>query len=315
VRIMTHRVANRLDGPRRVLLGAVGAAAVAVPLAFGFMHPALSQAEPDVLPDAKFEVASIRPARAGDGRTMMMRLLSRPDDGRLYADNVTLKMLIHMAYQVQDSQITGGPSWMDTDRFDIQATADSALDAELRKLTPDQGRAVKERMLQRLLADRFQLTLRHETKELPIYSLVVAKGGPKLPPTKVADDAPGPDGVKAPGGMGGMFRSTGPGQITVERAPVSMFAQFLARELNRTVLDKTGLTGRYDFSLQWTPDENEQPMGPPGGGPRPEGAPAPQASGPSLFTALEDQLGLKLESQKGPVDVLGIDHVEKPSEN
>jgi uncharacterized protein (TIGR03435 family) len=170
-------------------------------------------------------------------------------------------------------------------------------------------------MLQALLADRFKLSIHRETKELPVYALVAAKNGPKLQEAKA--DATYPNGIKGPDGVarGGMMRIGG-GEVTGQGLPIANLTRMLSQQLGRTVIDKTGLTGKYDFTLQWTPDESQGPMfkgadgAPPGGNPAP-----PESSGPSLFTAIQEQLGLKLESQKGPVEIIVIDHVEKPSQN
>jgi uncharacterized protein (TIGR03435 family) len=223
---------------------------------------------------------------------------------------------------------------LDTESFDIQAKADDSVNAQLRKLSPAEGLALKHRMLQALLTDRFKLTIKHETKNLPVYALVVAKNGPKIQPSK--DNASGPWGD-----LGGIQFSDRPGalaQVRFQGASMSSIAQALGQELGRTVIDKTGLTGKYDFTLKFAADPAHMPrmMGPkpergpgpaPGGGPieggaagsgenAPGMAPAtPDATGPSIFTAIQEQLGLKLESQKGPVEILVIEHAEQPSED
>jgi uncharacterized protein (TIGR03435 family) len=167
-------------------------------------------------------------------------------------------------------------------------------------------------MLQALLADRFKLAVHHETKDLPVYSLVIAKGGFKLQESK-------PDETD-PQGRTGMHISGSSGAMRGQLVSMASLAQFLYGRLNRTVLDKTGLTGKYDFMLKWTPDQNQ--MQPAGGfqatsGGAPGGQPAlvADAGAPDLFTAVQEQLGLKLESGKGPVEVIVIDHVERPSGN
>jgi len=174
-------------------------------------------------------------------------------------------------------------------------------------------------MLQELLADRFNLPLHRETKGFPVYGLVIAQSGPKLHKSKPGDTysngAKGPDGL--PLGPGPhVMRFTG-GQLICQGVPVAFLARELSRQLRGTVLDKTGLNGNYDFTLQWTPDESEARMfrGTEDGQQGTENTPSLESSGPSIFTAIQEQLGLKLESQNGPVDVLVIDHVEKPSEN
>jgi len=226
------------------------------------------------------------------------------------ASNVSLKMLVQSAYGIREDLISGAPSWADSARFDIDAkVAGSDVDA-LKKLTPEQRRLI----LQPLLADRFKLKMHTETKQLPVYELVPAKGGSKLkeatPGDTYANGIKGPDGV----GRGGMMK-VGRGQLTSQAVPMTSLANMLAQQLHRTVIDKTGLTGKYDVELTWTPDQGADPMfkGPDGSPQR--GDAAPDTSGPSIFTALQEQLGLRLQSAKGPVETVVIDHVEMPSEN
>jgi uncharacterized protein (TIGR03435 family) len=319
VRIMTQRVALRLNFHKKLLLGVAGITAVAMPLTFGLLHAQQTRVEsqaagPAIISTPQFEVASIKPDKSGDGQHVMMRMINSPNDGRFYATNVTLKLLLRTAYGVQDSQISGGPSWTNSERYDIEAKSDGSVDSELRRMSPDQGKLMKERMLQALLADRFHLMLRHETRNLPIYALVVTKNGPKLQSSRNDDEIKGPDGMRGPGAI---FRMTAGGQMTFQGASMPMLAQFLSQQLNRTVMDKTDLKGIYDFTLQWAPDESEVAM-PNGTGNSPQApdiAPAPDSSGSSIFTSLQEQLGLKLESQKAPVDTVTIDHIERPSQN
>lgn len=193
---------------------------------------------------------------------------------------------------------------------------DRAAADELRKLAADQGRTIRQRMLQALLAERFKLLAHRETKELPVYALVVAKNGPKFEEAKPGDRYP--DGIKAPDGRPGagmMF--TNRGQVTGQGLPIANLVRQLSLELGRTVVDTTGLTGTYDFTLKWTPDESQGRMfkRAEGGQQRTDPAPSSESSGPSIFTALQEQLGLKLEAQKGPVEILVIDYVERPTAN
>jgi bla regulator protein BlaR1 len=320
VRIMTNRGTRMLDLRWKMMLGAAGLLAVVVPLGLGLTHAQSAAAVPNAnaanLPVAKFEVASIRPAASQDVHRVMMRVMDSPTDSRFYATNVTLKMLVRIAYGIQDAQIEGGPGWLGSDHYDIQAKADSSVDAELKKLPPDEAKLVKEHMLQELLADRFHLKIERQTKQMPVYALMVAKNGPKLQPAKAGDGIAGPNGK----GPGAMMRIQQGGEMSFQMMSASMesLAQVLSQRLNRTVLDKTGLKGRYDFILHWTPDESEVPMmaaapGMPPGGTGP--TPTPDSSGPSIFTALQDQLGLKLKSEKGPVDALEIVSASQPTAN
>lgn len=257
-----------------------------------FLILAQSAAKPE------FEVASIKPTAPGEPGSYI-RLAP---GGRVDVRNMSLKGLIALCYSIQPFQISGGPAWLDSDHFDINAKPEK---------TPKQEDVIL--MIQSLLAGRFQLVFTRETKEMPIYALVMArKDGKPGPRLTVADCVPF-DPLKAEEiresgkTMCGSF-GTGRGAMTAVGIPVSNLAPALARMLGRTVIDKTGLAGDFDFKLEWTPDETSAP--------RPADAPrAPDAVGPSLFTALQEQLGLKLESQKGPVEIFVIQKAEKPAEN
>jgi uncharacterized protein (TIGR03435 family) len=255
-----------------------------------------------------FEVASIKPSE-GDGR--MVRIQMSPG-GRYSASGVTVKMLMQQAYDVKDFQIVGGPAWMSSAPFDINAKSED----------PNVARDQVRLMLQSLLAERFQLKFHRETRELPVYALVVGRNGPKL---QLSAIQPAPEGAPATapkpgatpaGGVGakagGTMMSMGRGQISAQMAPMAAIVNMLAQQLGRPVIDKTDLKGNFDFKLEWTPDETARSLGIGTGG---DAAPAADSSGPSIFTAVQEQLGLRLESQKGPVEVLVIDAVEKPSGN
>jgi len=265
-------------------------------------------------PAPTFDVASVKPNKSG---VMGTRIMFQPG-GRFTADNITLKMLIRLAYDVQDFQISGGPAWITSDKYDLEARAEEGPQGDMRSMTEEQRKAEMDRrrqMIQALLADRFKLTLHKESKEAPIYALVVAKNGIKikeLPPEeqKPSDpkDTPDKPDPKHPG-RGGM--RMGRGELTGQGIKLSFLAEALSNQVGRTVIDKTGLKGDYSFELKWTPDESHDL-----GFKSPGDAPPPSdANGPSVFTALQEQLGLKLESEKGPVDLLVIDHAEKASEN
>jgi uncharacterized protein (TIGR03435 family) len=256
-------------------------------------------------PRPEFEVASIKLNKSADRRMMIMP----PRGGRFTATNVTMQLVITLAYRVKDFQLSGAPAWLNSERYDIEAKAeaDPAFEAALP-------------MLQTLLEDRLQLKFHRESKELPVYALVVAKAGklheaegecgprPNTPP-------PPPEPGKLPSApCGGFFGF--PGRLSGQKVAIPQLLDSLSRFTGRVVLDKTNLTGKYDINLEYTPEQG-QFQGPPGGA-TPPGLPTPpptDPNGPSLFTALQEQLGLKLESQKGPVEMLIIDHVERPSEN
>jgi uncharacterized protein (TIGR03435 family) len=172
-------------------------------------------------------------------------------------------------------------------------------------------------MVRLLLAERFKLSVGHGTKEFPVYALVVAKNGPKLQQQKPGGNYA--NGIKGPNGlaMGPHTLGMRPGQLTGQGVSMAELIMILSQQLERIVLDQTGLKGNYDFTLQWSPDQTSSAIvqGPEGGKPVVDNTPPPESSGPSIFTAIQEQLGLKLESTKGPVDVLVIEHIERPSEN
>jgi uncharacterized protein (TIGR03435 family) len=255
-----------------------------------------------------YEVASIKPDKS-DSRLVLMRVL--PDG--FTATGATLLMLIRDAYGVDVNEISGAPKWLASEKYDIQAKVDRSVADQLRDLNPDQRNLVTQRMLQALLSDRFKLTLHRETMEGPVYALVIGKNGPKLKESRPGDAYT--NGLKVLDGRGGagmlLIQGRG-GPLTGQAVSIQSLAHLLSQQLGRTVLDKTGLTGNYDFTLKWTPDDSQPPMGDQQGT---ENEPRTDSSGPSIFTAIQEQLGLKLESEKGSAEVLVIDHVEKPSEN
>jgi uncharacterized protein (TIGR03435 family) len=260
----------------------------------------------------EFEVASIKPAPPPTGNNT--RIMMGGDPGRVNMSNISLRDMMRMAYQVKDYQITG-PDWMNSVRFNVVATIPPGTPKEQIPL-----------MWQSLLADRFKLTLHREQKELPVYGLVVGKGGPKLKQSENQDEpAGGPGGGAGPGR--GMIQM-GRGRLTANRTSISNFAEMLSRQMDRPVVDQTGIKGLYDITLEWTPDERQRmqfmpgtPAPPPGAGG--DGAAAHAAggdgnppSGPTIFAAVQEELGLKMEAKKSPVEILVVDHAEKaPTEN
>jgi len=233
----------------------------------------------------EFEAATIKPVKEPNPNRMNDR-----EEGRRFTTHfTTLGDLILMAYAVDRQQVVGGPAWMTKDEYDVDAVAGE--DVNFRNDLPG--------MLQKLLADRFQLTFHREQRELSVYALTVAKGGPKM---KASDP-------NVPGNGASCERM---GSCTYRGEPLDHFARWMGFVvLDKPVSDKTGLTGKYDFTLNWTPDETQYTG---------MGIHVPQAvsnpnAPPELFTALQEQLGLKLEAHKTPAEVLVIDHVERPSEN
>ncbi len=308
---MTVCGTRKLDG-KMPLLTAVGLLAVATPLVLGLLRaeqsPAESQAETTPAMALVFEVASIK----SDRYSSRMYRFGWYSSERFSATGATLQYLIREAYGVENNQIIGAPNWVNSKRYDIEAKVDKSVAEELQKGNLDQRTLKYMRMLQALLVDRFKLTLHRESKELPVYDLVIAKKGPKLQEAKAGDTYP--NGIEGGGPHMIQIRT---GQLIGQALSIADLVRQLSRPLGRTVLDKTGLTGNYDFNLKWTPDESQLPMldGTESGQQGTGYAAAPASTGPSIFTAIQEQLGLKLESKKGPVEVLVIEHVEEPSEN
>jgi uncharacterized protein (TIGR03435 family) len=316
--IMTNRFVKYVKSFR--------SAALIASLAFGAALAAQAPAPQEPPGGWAFEVASIKPNNSGDGRVMMQM-----QPGQLRATNVTLRLLIRNAYALQDFQITGGPAWIASDRFDLIAKMPEGF-----QQTPGPPPAPggpptpSQQMMRRLLADRFKLTVHNETKDSPIYALILARSDGKLGPqlkksetdcaaVMAAARGRGPGAMPPPpGGPGGRGDNIpcgiriGPGALMMGGSPLANFAASLGTFAGRIVLDRTGLTGAYDINLTWTPDQMPRPAG---DGPPPllNGV-AIDPNGPSLFTAVQEQLGLKLDSQRGPVEVMVIDRAEKPVE-
>ncbi len=279
--------------------------------------------EPDPGPLPTFEVASVRRNEsAGPGEQFFLR----QPGGRFSVRNMPVRALITFAYGLQDFQLQGGPDWIAVDRFDIVAKA--ADDPEPALLGGAQTDALRL-MMRSLLAERFGLVMHEETQELTIFELVVARQdgtlGPQLQPASVdcvaqaasrrAAERSGqtpPEPLPPPNGPGtcGMTRQLG--RIAFGGMPLSLFASSLAGTVGRVVVDRTGLEGTWEFELTYAPDPGQLgPLAPPPGFEPPPVDP----SLPSLFTALEEQLGLRLQASRGPVEVLVIDSVEEPEEN
>jgi uncharacterized protein (TIGR03435 family) len=247
---------------------------------------------PRLMPaDAKptFEVATIKPSRPdAQGKSI---LVGRGGTNLFTTTNTTLHDLIVFAYGVHARQVSGGPGWLENDRYDLTGKPDLPGSPSVTQLKD---------MVQKLLVERFQLTFHNEKKELSAYAISLGKTGATMSKSE------------ANRGILPGFSGRGPGNIAVRNSTMLDFAAFLqSRILDRPVVDKTGLTDRFDFSLRWTPDQAPGAAGPNASPPPPDNADAP----PDLFTAFQQQLGLKLESTKAPVDVMVIDRAMKPSDN
>lgn len=227
-----------------------------------------------------FDSASIKPSTGGERGYSF-----RPLPGRISIGNMTLRQIIAAAWHVNDFQISGGPKWIESDRWNIEAKAAGDSHPTERQMLV---------MLQKLLADRFALTIHRDTKDLPVYSLELAKGGPKFHASK--DEGP-PE-----------FRIFQRRQITARRATLEPMKEAIAWLLGRPIIDKTGLTALYDYKLEWTPDQVQLSSDETSGRPTDENV-------PSLTSALQEQMGLKLQSQKGPVEIIQIERAEKPTAN
>jgi uncharacterized protein (TIGR03435 family) len=197
--------------------------------------------------------------------------------GRVICTNVTASMLIESAFGIKDFQISGAPGWVGSDHFDINAATGTSRDLNDKELQP---------YFQALLAERFHFRFHRETKELQVYSLLAAKTGAKLAPHSGEGDS-----------SNNISNGSGKSSVTSTNVSMESFANILGGRLDHVVIDHTGLKGAYDIKLHWSPD------------------PAADSTEPSLFTALQEQLGLKLETTKGPVEIIVIDNLEKPTEN
>jgi uncharacterized protein (TIGR03435 family) len=254
-----------------------------------------ASAQQPAAPLPSFDVVSIKPSNPNSTNSS----IDRRDDG-IRVENANLSSMISIFYGLErDGQMINMPDWAKTSRFDIDARVAPEDVAKFKALPMPQTM----QMITNALVDRFKITIHHESREFPVYNLVIAKGGLK-PAVKISDPA-------APGNP----LSGGYNYITMHNRPISTFTGALSHRLDRTVIDKTGLTGNYDLNLRFTPDaldpgklRNDKALA--------EAADlASKEDLPTLFTAMQEELGLKLESAKGPVDCIVIDHIEQPSAN
>jgi len=311
-RIVLENPVRNLAPSRKVFLACLAMTAILGPIVFGFIDaPQVSAAllqEVGAKPMFGFEVATIKPGDAANDprRHLMMSL------GRFTTRNMPLRDVIMFAYDAKSlSQISGYPDWVSSAVYDIDAKEDESTTAALERLPMDERVRQVRLMVQALLAERFQLRVSHRVKEIPVYALVVAKGGPKLKQST----APPMSAATPPAGelpRGGGFRGR-PGQLESNGATMDFFASGPLSSMpeadGRVVINKTGLTGNYDFTLKWTPESVTPALS------SAAGAPAPDNSEPGLLTALEDQLGLKLVAQKGSVETLVVESIDRPTAN
>jgi bla regulator protein blaR1 len=297
VRIMAGHTTRSLTSSGKLLLGAAALAGMAMPVMFGLIRAAQlhaqTQQEDVVSALPRFEVASVKPSRPDDQENNW-----RGSATGVSIENYTLRHLIRVAYGLkEDSQVVGGPKWLDQKAFDISAKFDDAEVAKVRNMSGPERFAEISLMVRALLAQRFQLKVTREVKDRPIFALVQASSGAKLTASAPESDENGKPHVR-----GNFLVHSRDGHMTATHLSMDGLADFLTGGPgDRLVVNRTGLTGEYDLKLDWAED-------------RGNGVPS-ESPYPGLFEALQEQLGLKLEPQKGPVNVLVIERVEQPSAN
>ena len=288
-----------------VALAIVGAVAINI----------LAQSAPAETP--KFDVASVRPNTSGENRQLSQVL----PGGRYTAINVPPRLLIINSYGLQEQQLVGAPPWISSERFDIVAKADGDLGPPVSR----DGPSKLQLMIRALLEDRFKLKVHREPREVPIYTLVRARPDGRLGSGLVVStvdcealaaarrNAPPPD-VPKPGERPQCGARVGFGELTAGGQPLLELVSLLSATVGRSVVDRTGLTGRYDITLRWTPDRVlQRSAGTAPSEPIRVNGVEIDPNGPSIFTAIQEQLGLKLESERGTVEALVIDHIERPT--
>jgi uncharacterized protein (TIGR03435 family) len=306
--IMSHRVAPRLNRARKLLLAGAGSVAILVPIGVGlFSAPrGIAQQTAESAERPSFTVASVKPSGPSNSNSHVYVRFAA--GGRFSASNVTLRFLIKIAYDLRDDQILGGPNWLDSKRYDVDANCDPPFGGDPDKMNEEARREFHRQVqlrLQSMLADRFQLKISHGAKEMFLYHLVVAKNGPRL--REAQGPTAGPPRIQM-----------NSGQLVASGTNMEWLARALSEMTHHAVVDKTGLTGHYDVNVEFAPDPSmdQGAIGQGPGGPAINLAPpAGDSTQPTLLTALQEQLGLKLESHKGQADVVNIDSAQVPSEN
>jgi uncharacterized protein (TIGR03435 family) len=317
-RIMAHRPVTVVSAWSKALLVSTAALTLTAPVAIGALTTSPRSLAPNLTTSnskVSFEASTVKPSRTGTNRVLM-----RMAPGGIWdASNVTLESMIRLAYRLQESQLVGGPAWIYTDRFDIQAQSTQGM-------APGQ---FGERM-QSLLSDHFNLQVHRETRQLPIYVLVAANDGSRgkaLVPAAVdcvafardraanAGRAAAPPLAQRPGERPACGTIAAPGRLAGGGVTMEQLASSLSQYAGRIVVDHTGMSGSFDYELRFAHDPSLRGRGPGGGVPGPE-PPTPQDPGAgSLFAAVQEQLGLKLDAQRAPIDVVVIDSARQPPEN
>jgi uncharacterized protein (TIGR03435 family) len=325
--IMQHRTGVSLRPWQKGLLAAAGLTALAVPIASGTLTVRVVAAQTPAAPVVGFESASVKRNNSAEGR-VSMRIMP---GGAYEALNVTVRSMIQQAWQMQDFQVVGGPDWLATQRIDILAKSPEGA-----------GPADLMPRMRTLLEERFTLKVKRETRDAAVYALVLARDdkqlGSSIKPNPAECAPAGRGGMPPPTGGGAAGRGPVPMQMSMDLGPLgtracngmvssggtlaggaqtmAQLAQSLHRQTGRIVQDRTGLTGRFDFDLQFTPDPQLAGRGPGGGLPANIENPRPvDPNAISIFSAVQEQLGLRLESSRGPVDVLVIEGAEPLAEN
>jgi bla regulator protein blaR1 len=300
VHIMTDQIVHKLTFSRKLLLGAAAFLAVALPLTFEAFNATPSRAESQLGNTPKFVRVSIKPHASEASGTGTTKVMMSALNGGFSAAGVSMHSLLQIAYRVQDTQIIGEPDWFTSVKYDIEAKPDRSSVDEMKKLGPEERELVNQRMVQQFLADYFKLAVHQESRDLPVYELLVADAGAKVQKASAEPH----------------FMRLGMGELDSKGTPLSLLTSVLSQHLGKTVVDKTGLTGNYAFALHWTVDADEQARVRASGFPEKliKAPQSPSASAPPLVEAVQEQLGLKLEPQTDRVQVLVIDHADQPSQ-
>ncbi|MBV9181310.1 MAG: TIGR03435 family protein [Acidobacteria bacterium] len=298
VHVMTDRVVRKLNLSRKLLLWTAACLALALPIVYGLFNPAPGRAESALGFAPKYTIVSIKPHPEDNNGVNRAKIMVSLKDASLMARGISPQALIQLAYRVQDTEVVGTPDWLGSLKFDIDASVDKAVADQLQKLNEDQRGILAQPLLQGLLADQFKLKVHQETRELPAYLLTVAEGGSKM--QKQSDDKHG-------------MMHMGTGELSSQGTPLDLLSAQLSMRLGRPVVDKTGLTGNYAYSLHWTPDADERTRMQQKELIAPDSS-ASDESAPPLSTAIQEQLGLTLQPVTTRVQVLVVDHIEQPSE-
>ncbi|HEY2383610.1 MAG TPA: M56 family metallopeptidase [Terriglobia bacterium] len=297
--IMHDRIAVKLNGGKKALLVGAGIASVFLPLGIGLLKASSSAAQSQSAPHLQFEVASVK-RNTSVSQSMRFPV---PANGLFAVENIPLKVLISYAFGVQGADVAGAPAWVGSEKYDVTAKA----------AQPDVRRNDYSLMVQALLVDRFRLSAHSEERDRSGYTLIVDKTGPKL----VAASAPcaEPGDRRDPGAVTCGTFFTGPASLDARKMSTPQFAATLSMVLNAPVIDKTGTTGVYDIHLEFNPEGTDLSGRGAHGLDTTPAADNPDTGKPSIFAALQQQLGLRLEPAKVPTNILIIDHIERPSEN